>query len=68
LSHHSHDKPIIRQLADAYGVRVILHTDHAAKKLLPWVDGLIEATASFPPRLALGEKDQRRQPASRLSR
>lgn len=28
-------------LAEAYGVAVILHTDHAAKKLLPWVEGLI---------------------------
>ncbi len=30
-------------LAEAYGVPVILHTDHAAKKLLPWIDGLISA-------------------------
>ncbi|MFA9390931.1 MAG: class II fructose-bisphosphate aldolase [Prolixibacteraceae bacterium] len=34
----------INVLAEAYGVRVILHTDHAAKKLLPWIDGLIEAS------------------------
>jgi fructose-bisphosphate aldolase class II len=34
----------IDTLAAAYGVRVILHTDHAAKKLLPWIDGLIEAS------------------------
>ena len=33
----------IHTLAEAYGVRVILHTDHAAKKLLPWIDGLLEA-------------------------
>ncbi|MCD4745458.1 MAG: class II fructose-bisphosphate aldolase [Bacteroidales bacterium] len=33
----------IHQLAEMYGVPVILHTDHAAKKLLPWIDGLIEA-------------------------
>lgn len=32
-----------RNLAEAYGVAVILHTDHAAKKLLPWVDGMLEA-------------------------
>ncbi|QAR31570.1 class II fructose-bisphosphate aldolase [Ornithobacterium rhinotracheale] len=32
----------VHQLAEAYGVTVILHTDHCAKKLLPWVDGLIE--------------------------
>ena len=33
----------IHTLAEAYGVYVILHTDHAAKKLLPWIDGLIDA-------------------------
>ena len=33
----------IHELAEAYGVRVILHTDHAAKKLLPWIDGLLDA-------------------------
>jgi len=32
----------IHRLAKAYGVAVILHTDHAAKKLLPWIDGMIE--------------------------
>ena len=32
----------IHTLAEAYGVRVILHTDHAAKKLLPWIDRLLE--------------------------
>lgn len=31
----------VRTLAEAYGVPVILHTDHAAKKLIPWVEGLI---------------------------
>lgn len=30
-------------MAKAYNVPVILHTDHAAKKLLPWIDGLLEA-------------------------
>ncbi len=30
-------------MAEAYGVPVILHTDHAAKKLLPWIDGLLDA-------------------------
>ena len=34
----------VHALAEAYGVRVILHTDHAAKKLLPWIDGLIDAS------------------------
>jgi len=33
----------IHAMAEAYGVAVILHTDHAAKKLLPWIDGLLEA-------------------------
>ncbi len=33
----------IHMMAEAYGVPVILHTDHAAKKLLPWIDGLLEA-------------------------
>ena len=33
----------VQQLAEAYGVTVILHTDHAARKLLPWIDGLLDA-------------------------
>ncbi len=33
----------VHRLAEAYGVSVILHTDHAAKKLLPWIDGLLDA-------------------------
>jgi len=33
----------IHTVAEAYGVHVILHTDHAAKKLLPWIDGLLDA-------------------------
>ena len=32
----------VHMMAEAYGVPVILHTDHAAKKLLPWIDGLLE--------------------------
>jgi fructose-bisphosphate aldolase, class II len=40
-AHHVH------LLAEAYGVPVVLHTDHCAKKLLPWVDGLIEAGESY---------------------
>ena len=31
-------------MAEAYGVPVILHTDHCAKKLIPWIDGLISAS------------------------
>lgn len=34
----------IHSVAKAYGVVVVLHTDHAARKLLPWIDGLIEAS------------------------
>jgi len=33
----------VHQMAKAYGVPVVLHTDHAAKKLLPWIDGLLDA-------------------------
>ena len=33
----------VHAMAEAYGVPVILHTDHAAKKLLPWIDGLLDA-------------------------
>ncbi|GAB4521069.1 MAG: class II fructose-bisphosphate aldolase [Anaerolineales bacterium] len=40
-AHHIH------QLAELYGVRVLIHTDHAAKKLLPWVDGLLDAGEAF---------------------
>ena len=32
----------VHKMAEAYGVPVILHTDHAAKKLLPWIDGLLD--------------------------
>ena len=34
----------VHQLAEAYGATVILHTDHCAKKLLPWIDGLLDAS------------------------
>lgn len=33
----------VHYMAEQYGVPVILHTDHAAMKLLPWIDGLLEA-------------------------
>ena len=32
----------VHAMAEAYGVPVILHTDHASRKLLPWVDGMLE--------------------------
>lgn len=34
----------VHTVAQAYGVPVILHTDHASKKLLPWIDALLEAS------------------------
>ncbi|MCB9100400.1 MAG: class II fructose-bisphosphate aldolase [Anaerolineales bacterium] len=40
-AHHIH------QLAELYGACIILHTDHAAKKLLPWVDGMLDAGEAF---------------------
>lgn len=40
-AHHVH------QMAKAYDVPVILHTDHAAKKLLPWIDALIDEGEKF---------------------
>ena len=33
----------VHLMAEAYKIPVILHTDHAAKKLLPWIDGLLDA-------------------------
>ncbi len=37
----------VHLLAEHYGVGVILHTDHAAKKLLPWIDGLLDHGERF---------------------
>lgn len=37
----------IHELAKAYGAVVILHTDHCAKNLLPWIDGLLDAGEKF---------------------
>ncbi|MFI1745543.1 class II fructose-bisphosphate aldolase [Thalassobellus sediminis] len=34
----------VHTLSESYGVPVILHTDHCAKKLLPWIDGLLDAS------------------------
>lgn len=34
----------VHLMSEAYGVPVILHTDHCAKKLLPWIDGLLDAS------------------------
>lgn len=37
----------IHELAELYGATVILHTDHCAKNLLPWIDGLMDANEKF---------------------
>lgn len=37
----------VHALAEAYGATVILHTDHCAKNLLPWIDGLLDAGEQF---------------------
>lgn len=37
----------IRRMAELYGVPVILHTDHAAKKLIPWVEGMVAEGEEF---------------------
>ncbi|RRA94889.1 class II fructose-bisphosphate aldolase [Paenimyroides viscosum] len=37
----------VHELAELYGATVILHTDHCAKKLLPWIDGLLDASEKF---------------------
>ena len=36
-----------RNVAEYYGVPVIMHTDHCAKKLLPWIDGLLDAGEKY---------------------
>ena len=37
----------VHQMAELYGASIILHTDHAAKNLLPWIDGLLDAGEEF---------------------
>jgi fructose-bisphosphate aldolase class II len=37
----------IHALAEMYGATIVLHTDHAAKKLLPWIDGLLDAGEKY---------------------
>merc|ERR1711939_1200725 len=37
----------IRSVAPAYGIPVVLHTDHCAKKLLPWLDGMMDADEAY---------------------
>ena len=38
---------LVRCLAPAYGIPVLVHSDHCAKKLLPWFDGMLEADEAF---------------------
>ena len=37
----------VRAIAEAYGVPVVLHTDHCARKLLPWIDGVLEVGEAY---------------------
>lgn len=37
----------VRAIAPLYGVPVVMHTDHCAKKLLPWLDGMLDADEAF---------------------
>ncbi|BGP30119.1 Fructose-bisphosphate aldolase 1 [Rhodotorula toruloides] len=37
----------VRSVAPIYGVPVVLHSDHCAKKLLPWFDGMLEADEAY---------------------
>lgn len=37
----------IRSIAPAYGIPVVLHSDHCAQKLLPWYDGMLEADEAY---------------------
>jgi len=37
----------VNLMAEAYGAVVILHTDHCSKKLLPWIDGLLDASEDY---------------------
>lgn len=37
----------VRAMAPYYGIPVILHSDHCAKKLLPWFDGMVEADEAY---------------------
>jgi len=37
----------VHTMAKEYGIPVIMHTDHCAKKLLPWIDGLLDAGETY---------------------
>merc|ERR1719506_1496617 len=38
---------LVRNISPAYGIPVLVHSDHCAKKLLPWFDGMLEADQAF---------------------
>merc|ERR1719327_2051099 len=38
---------LVRLLAPAYGIPVLVHSDHCAKKLLPWFDGMLEFDEAY---------------------
>ena len=46
---------LLRLMAKHYGVPVVLHSDHCAKKLLPWFDGMLEADEEY---FKVGEGDR----------
>ena len=55
-------------MAEQYGVPVVLHTDHCAKKLLPWMDGMLEASERYfevRPATAAAPQPHRGPPAPR---
>ena len=37
----------VHMMAEHYGVCVVLHTDHANKKLIPWVEGMLDHGEAF---------------------
>ena len=37
----------VHTLAKAYGIPILLHTDHASRKLLPWIDALLDASETY---------------------
>ena len=37
----------VRSIAPIYGIPVVMHTDHCAKKLLPWLDGMLTADEAY---------------------
>ena len=37
----------VRSIAPTYGIPVVLHTDHCAKELLPWLDGMLDQDEKY---------------------